>query len=224
MYSIYRLNLADGRMYIGVTNNIKRRLSEHKANFQIASHDILYQFDDIDEAYIKEREIVNWELVDNPLYANMTVGGRHPIGRKGVTRTDAQKTNTASLIERNSERVRLMVKSPEHRARNSEHMKLNNPMFEQTVKDKHFANVPRGSAHGMFGKPGTMLGKTLTVAQKAKISYTVKTPFGIFASSVDAAEAHGVTQQTIMNRCYSDKPKWVDYMVVSKGIKYEDEL
>lgn len=222
MYSIYRLNLADGRKYIGVTNNIKRRLSEHKVNFQIASHDILYEFDDIEDAYAKEREMVNWEVVDDPSYANQTVGGRHPIGRKGDDRTPAQKQALAELIERNSVRVVAMVKSEEHRSRNSEYMKTTNPMFDEAVRDKHMANVPRGADHGMYGKPGTMLGRTLTVAQKEKISYTVKTPLGVFSSSVEASTVHGVTQQTIMNRCYSTKPKWAEYMVVSKGIKYDE--
>jgi len=226
MHLIYKLHLDDGRFYIGVTNNIKRRLKEHKENFNVSSHEVLHMFDDIDEAYAKEREIVNWNLVDDPKCANQTVGGRHPIGRKGNERSDAQRAALATLNGWNAVRLsgdNSPNKCIEHRQRSSEFMKENNPMSNDEVRKKHFDSLVRGSDHPMFGKPGTMLGRQLTKDQKQKISFVVKTPLGVYSSSVEAGVAHGVTQQTIMNRCYSDKPKWADYSVVSKGSKYEDE-
>ena len=69
-------------------------------------------------------------------------------------------------------------------------------------------------------RPGTMSGKKLKDSQIEKISYRVLTPAGVFLSSTKAAAALGVNQQTIVNRCKSEKEKFAGYRILEIGSKY----
>jgi len=69
-------------------------------------------------------------------------------------------------------------------------------------------------------QPGTMTGRKLEDSQIEKISYKVLTPVGVFLSSTKAAAALGVNQQTVINRCKSDKEKFAGYKILEIGSKY----
>lgn len=69
-------------------------------------------------------------------------------------------------------------------------------------------------------QPGTMTGKKLEASQIKKISYEVLTPIGVFISSTKAAAALGISQQTVINRCKSEKEKFVGYKILEVGSKY----
>lgn len=106
------------------------------------------------------------------------------------------------------------------RAEQSLNMRINNPMYNEAHRVKQKANCSRGPNNPRYGKPGTMLGKKLTVDQKAKCSYKIQTPEGIFPSSVEAAKHFGCSQQTVINRCKSDNFK--EWQILEKGIKYTE--
>jgi len=83
---IYKItNLINGKVYIGAHNGsnkyyfgsgilLEKAIKKYgKENFR---KDILETFNTAKEAYAREREIVNQEIVDNPQFYNLTLGGR----------------------------------------------------------------------------------------------------------------------------------------------------
>lgn len=214
MYVIYKLILDSGQFYIGVTNNLKRRLYEHKRDKVVVSCIILHEVLSEDEVYALEKFIVNEELLNDPLCMNKTRGGRHPYNmRLGKTHSEETKSKISKTKKENPHLI-----SEEQRKQSSERMKgENNPSKRPEVREKLKIAAKRNNAKRK-GLPGTMLGKKLTVEQHSKISYKIKTPEGIFSSSALAAKHFNTSQQTVMNRCNSNKfPEWE---VVEKGSKY----
>lgn len=211
-YVVYQLWFEDYSTYIGVTNNINRRLYEHKSNFKerIMSVKILFQTNCIDQAYSCEKVLVNDVFLNEISTRNKTRGGRHPYNmRSGQTHTAETKLKISESKKNNPK-----VVSEEARAAASLRMKNKNPMHHHPHRAKHKEIM---SIKGAWNKglPGTMLGKTLTVEQKAKNSYKIQTPIGIFPSSVAASKALDVSQQTVINRCKSER--FTDWYIIEKG-------
>ena len=94
MYHVYILaNGKNGTLYIGVTNNLIRRIYEHKNNLvegftkKYGVHDLVYyeEHQDINEAILREKQMKQWKRYwkiklinkDNPtwydLYRGMTL-------------------------------------------------------------------------------------------------------------------------------------------------------
>jgi putative endonuclease len=89
MYYVYILaNKLNGTIYTGVTNDLDRRISEHKSGViesfteKYKVHDLVYYevFDSIEDAIIREKNLKNWkrdwkvELIekDNPLWRDLS--------------------------------------------------------------------------------------------------------------------------------------------------------
>lgn len=84
MYLIYKATSPSGRMYVGVTNNFKRRIKEHKTSpwpfghalRKYGPHNFTYEFEEFDtveEALKREYELVNENTIKD-LY-NVSIGG-----------------------------------------------------------------------------------------------------------------------------------------------------
>jgi putative endonuclease len=72
MYAVYILaNRANGTLYIGVTNNLKRRIYEHKQNVvpgftqKYHVHMLVYfeVYDDVQRAIVREKRMKEWKRV-----------------------------------------------------------------------------------------------------------------------------------------------------------------
>jgi hypothetical protein len=112
-YTVYQTtNLINGKIYVGVhqTNDpldnylgsgsaIGKAIEKYgRDNFQKT---ILFRFDTIDEAYLKEREIVNETFIDNPLTYNLVLGGSGGWHRR--------ESNAGKVIARDSAGNRFLV-------------------------------------------------------------------------------------------------------------------
>ena len=86
MYLLYKAISPNGRIYIGVTNNFKRRMKEHLSSKYPFGHAIrkygrrnftyeFEQFDTVEQALEREAQLVGIEEVKSKKYYNVTVGG-----------------------------------------------------------------------------------------------------------------------------------------------------
>ena len=220
MHTIYKLYYSDDTYYIGVTNNIKRRLYEHSRKNKTAGwNKVEILFDNLTEhdAYEIEKVIVSDHNDRDPKLRNRTRGGRHPFNmRLGITHTEETKKKIS--LSKRGKKINL---SPENRRIKSENMKgINNPAKQQYVKDKLSAKTKENSKRR--NQPGTMLGKKLPPNAIEKISYKINTPEGVFPSSTQASIALKISQQTVINRCRSENfPEW---WIISTGSKYNNVL
>jgi putative endonuclease len=68
-YSVYILANRSGMTYVGVTNNLSRRVGEHKAgvresfsrNYNITKLVYAEEFGSIEEAILREKQIKSWK-------------------------------------------------------------------------------------------------------------------------------------------------------------------
>ena len=86
-YSVYILQCADDTYYVGVTNNLERRLQEHSSSFNSDSYTssrlpvvLVYQedFSDVRLAISREKQIKGWsrekkEILINQNYKKLIV-------------------------------------------------------------------------------------------------------------------------------------------------------
>ncbi len=67
-YYIYIMASKTGTLYIGVTNDMRRRVHEHKSNIikgftqKYSCHKLVYfeQYNDVNQAISREKQIKNW--------------------------------------------------------------------------------------------------------------------------------------------------------------------
>lgn len=102
-YLLYKATSPSNRIYIGVTNNFKRRMKEHlsskypfgEALRKYGKHNFTYEFEEFDcveDALSREAELVTEEQVKDKKYYNVAVGGgntqmllyNNPMHRKEV--------------------------------------------------------------------------------------------------------------------------------------------
>lgn len=86
-YCLYKATSPSGKVYIGVTNNFKRRMKEHlfsQYSFGLAlrkygKESFTFEFelfDSVEEALERESELIGVAEVKNKMFYNETVGGR----------------------------------------------------------------------------------------------------------------------------------------------------
>jgi len=115
MFTIYKTtNKLNGRYYIGVTNGrnksykgsgtaLKTAIKKYGGNNFIT--ETLEVFDNEEDMFNREAEIVNEDFVANPLTYNMKLGGR---GGRGSTKTDIHKANISKSILKKKEEGTLV--------------------------------------------------------------------------------------------------------------------
>lgn len=103
MYLIYKATSPSGRIYIGVTNNFKRRMKEHMSSPYPFGHAVrkygrqnftyeFEMFDTVEEALEREAELITSREVQSKKYYNVSLGGTlsnvlvndNPMHRKDV--------------------------------------------------------------------------------------------------------------------------------------------
>ncbi len=86
MYLIYKATSPSGRTYIGVTNNFKRRMKEHLSSKWPFGHALrkygrenfsyeFEQFQTLEEALLREYELVNEQTIKTNTLYNVSIGG-----------------------------------------------------------------------------------------------------------------------------------------------------
>ena len=92
-FVLYKLYFNNYDVYIGITNNMKRRYNEHQRRFKdIVSYRILYDSDSSDEIFRLEAEIVNEEFLKGNGIRNIKTGGAGgKLGKRPSSRPDARK-------------------------------------------------------------------------------------------------------------------------------------
>ncbi len=86
MYLLYKATSPSGRMYVGVTNNFKRRMKEHLSSKwpfghalrKYGRHNFTYefeQFETMEMALAREYELVNEDSIKSKKFYNACVGG-----------------------------------------------------------------------------------------------------------------------------------------------------
>lgn len=118
-YTVYQTtNLINGKFYVGVHQTddpfdnylgsgsaIGKAIEKYgRANFQKT---ILFSFDTIEEAYSKEREIVDEAFINNPLTYNLVLGGSGGWHRR--------ESNAGKVIARDSSGNRFLVEKSDGR-------------------------------------------------------------------------------------------------------------
>ncbi len=181
MYCIYELIFENGSFYIGVSNNLKRRLSEHKYAFSKKTTDkiircvVLYDNLTESEAYQLERNILSQELLTDSLCLNQTIGGRHPVRVPGWKMSQEQKDHISRIKKGktpNTSDEMKIIRSEKYKQTCLQKYGVDNVFKTQKLKD--IVRERNKIYHPQRGQPGTMLGKTLTSAQlaKNKLHYT----------------------------------------------------
>lgn len=216
---IYKLYFSNNFFYIGVTNNLQRRLHEHrwtKKNLQLINWEIIKDNLTEDEAYKQEKEIVTESLIKDPLCLNETRGGRHPYNkRKGRPHTEETKLKISQTIKQKAQLGILWCQQPENREYLSKC--FTGRKHTQTAKEK-IRQSKLGPLNPSYGKPSALKNHKFTQKQLQKRSYKILTPFGTFNSSVEAGRQLNLSQQGVINRCRNIKfPNW---QILAKGDKY----
>jgi len=212
---VYKLLFNDNSFYIGVTNNLKRRLYEHKKNkdtSEFTNYIIILDNLTQEEAYNLEKKLVPDHSDRSILCRNKTRGGRHPfnmrLGRPHTLETREKISKSKKGHPLNYTEESLKIKSLRMQGDN-------NPSKRPEVREKLSRSSKENSARR--GKPGTMLGKKQSNEVLEKISYKINTPFGIFVSSSEAGRILNISQQTVINRCNSKKKRYKEWFILSKG-------
>lgn len=89
-YTVYIVTSPSNKKYIGITNNFKRRMKEHRGSKypfgralrKYGRENFTYEFipcDNIDQAYRIESELIGPEEVKSKDYYNISCGGRQDI-------------------------------------------------------------------------------------------------------------------------------------------------
>lgn len=219
---LYVLHFKKGYFYIGVTNNLKRRLTEHQniKKHKIQNVHVLIENITEDDAYKIEKIIVNKDLLQHPLCLNRTTGGRYPDNkRKGNPHTE-ETINKIKATKKKLAEQGVLLWCQQEKGKQLLREKVlgdKNPTKRPEVR-KILSDQKKGPLNPRYGKPAHNRGKKITDAQTQARSYKIQTPTGIFISSVAAAKHFNLSQQCIINRCKNIKfPEW---FIVEKGEKY----
>jgi predicted GIY-YIG superfamily endonuclease len=129
-YVLYKITSPSGRTYIGITNNLKRRLKEHKTSPYPFGHAVrkygyenmhfeFEHFKDVGSALAREAELVTPTEVASRKYYNASVGGAlsnvlsqdNPMHRESVVRDHPNIWTTHNNPMNNPDSKARMIKS-----------------------------------------------------------------------------------------------------------------
>lgn len=129
-YIVYKATSPSGRIYIGVTNNFKRRMKEHLSSKYPFGHalrkygreNMEYEFeffDTVEEALAREAELVTIKEVQSRKYYNTSIGGSfsnvllndNPMHRKEVLDKHPNLWTTENNPMNNPESKQKMIES-----------------------------------------------------------------------------------------------------------------
>ena len=129
-YILYKATSPSGRTYIGITNNFKRRMKEHLSSKwpfghalrKYGRHNFIFEFeyfDSVEEALLREAELVTPEVLKTKKLYNATVGGQltnvlefdNPMHREDVVSNHPNIWSTENNPMNNPESRQRMIES-----------------------------------------------------------------------------------------------------------------
>lgn len=129
-YIVYKATSPSGRIYIGVTNNFKRRMKEHLSSKWPFGHalrkygreNMIYKFeyfDSVEDALRRESELVTIKEVKSKKYYNTSLGGTfnfvltndNPMHRPEVLEKHSNLWTTENNPMNNPESKKKMIES-----------------------------------------------------------------------------------------------------------------
>jgi len=184
--------------YLGSGKHLKNSIKKYgRENF---TKEILFIFDTAEEAYDKERELVDFEYVSRTDTLNLVIGGNggwsgkdHPYYGKTHTTEARRKMSEAKSGEKNPYYGRKL--SDEHIQKMSEAHKGKTHSEETRRK---MSEAMSGEKHPMYGKKQSKETRQKMSENRQKCWYV--TPLGKFKSQKEVTKAHG---KKVYNRCYS---------------------
>jgi len=230
IYIVYKTtNLVNGKFYIGVHKvsgrgylgsglALKGAIKKYgRENFM---RDILFSFDNSDAAYLKEADVVNVEMINNPNCYNIGLGGlcgpvmigkTHPMYGKKHSKETRKKMSEShkgkytgenhpnygkTISEEHKKKLREAHTgrklSKEHKKKMSEARKgENHPMYGKKLSQEHKKNLSESHK-----------GKILSDEHKKNLSgFTYFIEGKEYISAVDAGRKLNVSDVTILRWC-----------------------
>ena len=147
-YTVYQTtNLVNGKTYIGVHQTtesndqylgsgsalLKALQKYGRSNFK---KDILFEFDTLDDAYVKEAELVNDDFVKSNLTYNLVVGGHGGWHRR--------ESNLGKLIAKDSIGNRILVRKDDPRLLSGELLPWNKGTVRTIKANEKISNSLKG--------------------------------------------------------------------------------
>jgi len=169
-YSIYRLtNKVNGKVYIGVTNNLKKRMREHsyasndfliskairKYGWESFEQEVIAETKDEREAYdiLEPRYIAEHNSNDMPVGYNLTEGGQGSTGyspseesRQKMREAKLGKKQSPDAVCKRAESLKGRKFSKETRKKISERLKGNKNFEGKTVSEEHRRKIGDANA------------------------------------------------------------------------------
>ena len=207
---IYKITSPSGKIYIGQTLNIKKRINSYKSNscnrqFKLYNSLIKYSWnnhiieiiEDCDYNIIDEKEIYWIEYYDsynNGL--NLTIGGK---GKNGMTYSNKKNISKANKGKIAWNKGLTGIYSKETLEKISQKSKGKIP-WNKGLKDVYSEETLFKISNSRKGKPGYWKGKTINEEQRKKISNSTKNKIRImcietgiiFESIREASEILGI--------------------------------
>jgi predicted GIY-YIG superfamily endonuclease len=133
-YILYKATSPSGRMYIGITNNFKRRMKEHRqsnwpfgqALRKYGQNNFTFEFETfstVEEALDRERELVTPELLKSKKLYNACVGGilsdvlahSNPMHNPDIVESHPNMWTTTNNPMNNADSKRRMIENQNRR-------------------------------------------------------------------------------------------------------------
>lgn len=184
IYTIYKTtNLINGKYYIGfhgtedpnddyLGSGARITMAVKKYGQENFKKEVLFEFDNPEEAYAKEAELVQEEQVMDENCYNVVGGGRgssgpfHPDVRRKISEAGTGRIQSAETIQRRVEKNTGMKRTQETRELMSK--------VRQSLNYTHDEATLKKMSEAKLGKPGVRLGKKYPHTYSTAVWWRIK--------------------------------------------------
>lgn len=205
-------NLKDG--YIGSGNLLKRSIKKY--GIENFTFEILYFCKDFKSLVLLEKEIINEDLLRDPLCMNISIGGLNPINFGEKNGNYGNKWTEEMKIKLSNKKL-------------GKYKGKNNPFYNKKHSEEtkkllsNKAKLKTGVKNPFYGRKHTKESKKKIIEKlklynqnnpefreklrKLKLQGLYYTPKGVFETAYEAGEANNVSKSCILSRCKKNNLK-----------------